>query len=230
MFQWPLYPLVSRLIACLLLTASWLKLITLLMVVSFPGSRWFTALVAASESLLGVWLLVGFYPRWSRRVTLACFVGFLHVALYQQFDQQPSCGCFGPLQVAPWVTALIDLGCIVALLVSPPVPGDSEKPGMARWAILGISAAVVLPTAHWLVDNNLDGTPRTSSLDDRSALLIEQQKREAVSPAEAVLGGDETFKSGDAATTAIPWSRALPLVVLIDGGLLVCFWFLRQSI
>ncbi|MHB1423824.1 MAG: MauE/DoxX family redox-associated membrane protein [Gemmataceae bacterium] len=78
-------------------------------------SRWFLIGLVECELALGLWLLIGAYPKPARRAALAAFAGFSLVALYQALTGAPSCGCFGNVPIKPWYTLLLDLAIVAVL-------------------------------------------------------------------------------------------------------------------
>ena len=75
------------------------------------------------EALVGVWLLSGFARRgaWLAAVTLFALLGA--VSVYLVAVGQPSCGCFGRVEVSPWVSLALDTVCVLALLATRPAGG-----------------------------------------------------------------------------------------------------------
>jgi hypothetical protein len=79
-------------------------------------SRWFNVLVVEFELFFGLWLVFGFLPKLTRLVAIGCFSTFTIVSLYKALSGEMSCGCFGSVEVNPWITMLLDL-VIVTLLI-----------------------------------------------------------------------------------------------------------------
>lgn len=80
-------------------------------------SRWFLILGVEVEWLLAVWLLSGMYKRAAWWVTLGSFVLFACIALHKALSGEVTCGCFGQVQVNPWYTVILDLGCVSLLFL-----------------------------------------------------------------------------------------------------------------
>jgi hypothetical protein len=78
-------------------------------------SRWSLIGLIELELALGVWLLLGHYPRQARWLALACFSGFGAMSLQQGLTGKASCSCFGTLPLSPWYTFLFDLAAVAAL-------------------------------------------------------------------------------------------------------------------
>jgi hypothetical protein len=85
------------------------------------ASRWFLIAVIEFEVLLGLSLLLRLWPRSIWRVSLTCFAMFALASLYEAASGSTSCGCFGMVQVNPWITFAVDLAAMVALTWSSPV-------------------------------------------------------------------------------------------------------------
>jgi hypothetical protein len=56
------------------------------------------------ESILGLWLLSGWWPRASWAATLVFFGILAGTSFYLGWAGQSSCGCFGRVRVSPWLT------------------------------------------------------------------------------------------------------------------------------
>ena len=73
-------------IAAILLTAAFLKAHQLATVPSLGEgllhARWFNILVVEFELLLGIWLIIGLFPRLTWLITIGCFSVFALVSLY----------------------------------------------------------------------------------------------------------------------------------------------------
>jgi hypothetical protein len=75
---------------------------------------------SAVELALGAALVAGIWPAVIRRVALLFFVIVSCVAIFEAIRAQPDCGCFGKFSPPPWVTALMDVASVTALLVCQP--------------------------------------------------------------------------------------------------------------
>lgn len=116
-----IYPVVSRLLALVLMTAGLLKGYDLLLGVpeeqGFWDDRALAVSIAGLEIVFSLWLLVGLFPRPTRWLTVVCFGSFLCFAVASAMAGETSCGCFGSLAVNPWYTAAFDLIAVIALVV-----------------------------------------------------------------------------------------------------------------
>jgi hypothetical protein len=86
------------------------------------------------EALVGVWLLSGAARRgaWLAAVTL--FSTLAAVSVYLVAVGQPSCGCFGRVEVSPWASLTLDVGCVLALLATRPAGQWQLDSGIALTA------------------------------------------------------------------------------------------------
>jgi hypothetical protein len=111
------------------------------------SSRWRMAAIEA-EALLGLWLLIGAYPRLLWLTALFCFTLLASVSMYLGIEGQSSCGCFGArLPVSPWYALALDLTAIVALAWWPPPPRHGTGvPSLAisRQVLAVVASAAVL--------------------------------------------------------------------------------------
>ena len=67
------------------------------------------------EIILGIWLLIGIALR-TWLVTVSAWTIFLFVVLGKAVGGATSCGCFGAMEVNPWITATFDAIAPAALL------------------------------------------------------------------------------------------------------------------
>jgi uncharacterized membrane protein YphA (DoxX/SURF4 family) len=156
------YDVVRLLLGVLLLTAGVLKGYEL---ASGPvpetsplTSRWLLIAVVEWELLFGAWLLAGFYPHTTRWVALTWFTLLLGVGASQAHSGARSCACFGPVQVAPWLVALLDLAALAALwMVRPsdpsPHPPFSLRSHPTTLAAFFLVVSLVAVPAAWAMWN-----------------------------------------------------------------------------
>lgn len=170
------YPLVSQLLGSLLLAASLLKAHqqrTLFLLAPRSPERWLSSGAIALEMSLGLWLLSGFHPRWSRWIAAMCFAIFLSVSLAKGLAGEASCGCFGEVSVNPWITAGIDGLAVLTLLLAR--LADRFSPfaylGRKHRLAFGLLSLLILGSvAWWIVGaqgsrlNDTDETPRLGSM------------------------------------------------------------------
>jgi len=116
---------VLKLLGILLLAGAMLKGWQLLVEPTVDNSIWsyrpFLILAVEFELALGIWLLSGLFKKAAWFISLLCFSFFSLVTIYKAITGAESCGCFGSVQVNPWVTLFaIDLPALVALAVFRP--------------------------------------------------------------------------------------------------------------
>jgi len=104
------------------------------------GSRPGQVLLLQFEILLAVWLIVGFQAAWSRRVAIVTFGVFAGVSLFHAIAGAESCGCFGRMQVNPWLMLAMDVVLVALLWRWSP---DSREQAWAK-------AIFASRTARWL--------------------------------------------------------------------------------
>ena len=121
-----------------------------------------TAILAVLFELgLGSWLLVGVFPSVARPIAIVCFTTFLIVSISHILAGKASCGCFGAIQVTPWVTTIFDTA-IVGLLIGLPSPDPkSGEQGRALFTA-GLVMAIAVP-GFWLMCPAPSPTPLTVS-------------------------------------------------------------------
>jgi hypothetical protein len=81
-------------------------------------SRWFNILVVDVEVFYSFWLISGFLPQFSRLVCVWLFSVFAAVSFFNAISGETSCGCFGWLEVNPWITTVLDTLVIFLLIRS----------------------------------------------------------------------------------------------------------------
>jgi hypothetical protein len=92
-------------------------------------SRWVSAGAVGFELGMGLWLLVGLCPGWSRMLALACFLGLAAIATLKVAVGERSCGCFGTVSVSPWYALCFDAVVVAALLRWRPDAGHPALRG-----------------------------------------------------------------------------------------------------
>jgi hypothetical protein len=109
-------------------------------------SRWFLVGVVEYEFALSVLLLLGLFPGFTWSASLATFCLFLVVAGAKLVAGEPSCGCFGGLEVPPAVILCVDLVVVGLLLWARParVSAGSSVGERRRWRSLRVKVACSL--------------------------------------------------------------------------------------
>jgi hypothetical protein len=140
---------VAVLIAFFLLTAAGLKLHSLLYRPFAAGSPFLSRTAEFAllevEIVLALWLLSGWRRNWAWLTTGVIFLLFALASLYMAWHGRSSCGCFGEVQVSPWITVGID-ALIVSLvfLIRPCSNTYSSEVGWRSAAVvLGITLALL---------------------------------------------------------------------------------------
>lgn len=88
---------------------------------SFWESWLFFVIQIPLETGLGIWLLTGLFRKTAWLLGLFAFTVFISVTAYKGMIGIESCGCFGKVEVNPWITlATIDLPLLFAMLVFRP--------------------------------------------------------------------------------------------------------------
>jgi hypothetical protein len=97
------------------------------------------------EVFLGAWLISGLFKKLAVKVAILCFVVFFIVTMWKVGIGAKTCGCFGPVEVAPLVTLLaVDLPAIIILALFGLLPEVTA------------STPVALPAKEQSGDNQLE--------------------------------------------------------------------------
>jgi len=134
----------------LLATAAVLKAIQF--VQAPPFERLGPAFLVLGPAWMALWLASGVFRRWLWTCALVLFSGLGAVAGHTAFRGEASCGCFGALQISPWVTLGLDGIAIMALLLTRP-KGNTSADGQGRRAILtaGVGVLLTVPLAVFML-------------------------------------------------------------------------------
>jgi hypothetical protein len=146
-------------VAALLLVAAGLKVHELALLPS-SASKVAPFGQAAFEAVLALWLIGGIHARAARWVTLGCFILFSIIALYRGLRGDASCGCFGPIQVSPWITLGLDLLVVTGLILWR--PGESRSLSIRR---IGATAALAVLILAGSVGVYIASRPATLDAD-----------------------------------------------------------------
>jgi hypothetical protein len=87
---------------------------------------------AEVELLGGLGMVIGFDPELTRRWSAAAFAGLAISSLFQALAGKCSCACFGSLSINPWLTLVLDLLAVAAILGSRRPAGSEATP--LAWA------------------------------------------------------------------------------------------------
>jgi len=70
---------------------------------------------------LGIWLVSGLFKKAAWLLATIAFAGFIGVTLYKGLTGEASCGCFGKIEVNPWITLFaMDVPILIALVIFRP--------------------------------------------------------------------------------------------------------------
>jgi hypothetical protein len=114
------------------------------------------------EIILGLWLLSGWAVRAAWVAGLMFFCSLASVSLYLALTGQRSCGCFGPVEVHPWLTFALDVAAVAALIIwRPSLAADMQVgtllPGLLKIGAGALVLLVLIAGAFLLLfDNPVD--------------------------------------------------------------------------
>jgi len=109
----------------------------------FLSSRAVLTVELECEIILGVWLLSGAFPRLAWLVTTCCFAAFSLITYSKAVRGEASCGCFGVVEVSPWITLVMDILAVAALMMLRRNFWQSSSASRLRLRIVGACVAVV---------------------------------------------------------------------------------------
>ena len=147
--------LIPHLAAAVLTTAATLKTIELVWLAGSGGAvakllhlaSAGMAVVIAAELGLAAWLTLGWHQRWAVRTAEIAFITFALVAAWLWGSGATSCGCFGALEVPPWVTLLVDLSLAIGLRwwrSDEPTAATPRPTRLARFRATSVAVAGLL--------------------------------------------------------------------------------------
>ncbi len=156
-------------------------------------------LAACAELFVGLCLLSGIAPAWSRVAGLSLFIILCAVALSEFAQGTPSCGCFGRLRTAPLEMAAFDGLAVIALaLLRLPARQRRFRPAMSRMLFTSVLAAsgfaailfsmggkeTIAPASTFVIVNASDWVgkpfPLSKVLDQQSQRLISLERAEVI--------------------------------------------------
>ena len=109
----------------------------------FLSSRAVLTVELECEIILGVWLLSGAFPRLAWLVTTCCFAAFSLITYSKAVRGEASCGCFGVVEVSPWITLVMDILAVAALMMLRRNFWQSSSASRLRLRIVGACLAAV---------------------------------------------------------------------------------------
>ncbi len=148
--------IILTLVGLALLAAGGLKAIALSSPVSHPAppqiaDSWIQLAIIQYEILLGLWLLSGVSRLGAWGVAVLTFGFFSAVNLWSGLIGQSSCGCFGVVQVNPWLAFGVDSAAFLLLVLAGRPNGVFQA---AEWdrslaSMAGFAGSVVFVLAAW---------------------------------------------------------------------------------
>lgn len=172
LYSWKvIISLITRwLVGTLLILASSLKLhaflnhdISLISAI-LTGGAWLDVVSIYCEIILGMLLLTGFHA-WTVTVLTAGFFAILSLtSLYLAINGQSSCGCFGVVEIHPWITFGADLLLFSALLLISRWNRDQRVPFNAGFRIAIKTMMMVAGTSVAFFAFNTDSLATLSRL------------------------------------------------------------------
>ncbi len=145
------------------------------------SSRWFGFCVVEFELAFGIWLFFGLLPQWTRMATIGLFSFFGAISLYKALSGETSCGCFGSLQVNPWITFVLD--ALVAAVVFFRRNGPAHGGGVSINKIAVMAILWLMPTAVTLYAlGSVDESKRSElgtefvGVNGHRSILLEPEK------------------------------------------------------
>lgn len=95
---------------------------------NFLDNRWFLLVGVLWEFFLAAVLLTGLARRLAWVAATVTFFIFTAVTLYRAIIGDSSCGCFGTVEINPWITLMLDILLLVLLLAFHPLPLIAANP------------------------------------------------------------------------------------------------------
>jgi hypothetical protein len=96
------------------------------------------------EIILASWLISGWRWRTARPLMIAWMSALSGISLHKAVSGATSCGCFGQLQVNPWITFSLDLVALLSL-VAAPSRREGSLPPWRRWALACSQVLMLAP-------------------------------------------------------------------------------------
>jgi hypothetical protein len=165
------------------------------------------------EIVLGLWLLSGLAPRAAWLASLVFFTLGAAANLYMAFEGQRSCGCFGRVEVSPWLSLTLDVAAVAALLTLRPARGEQLRAAPWLQGLLRTAGGAVV----FLV---LIGGALLLCCDDPQRVLA--QLRGELRTVEPPVTDVGEGRPGEQRTFTIQLANRTPAPVRILGGTSSC--------
>lgn len=117
-------------------------------------NRWFLLAGVLWEFFLAATLLTGFARRLTWLAATVTFFVFTAVTLYRGLIGDSSCGCFGTVEINPWITLTLDILLLVLLLAfhpSPLIAANTADPAAIRLTRRGFLLRTVPATVFVII-------------------------------------------------------------------------------
>ena len=95
----------------------------------FYEARAFQIGLVNAELLLGCWLLSNVGRVWARWVAMLVFAAFGWMSFYKGISGASTCGCFGAVEMNPWVVFGMDLLIVAALFFGASSAAEARSSG-----------------------------------------------------------------------------------------------------
>ncbi len=129
------------------------------------SGHWWLLPAVLCEVVLALWLATGLYPQRATQIAIVAFALFAGVSLGKAVAGETSCGCFGNLEVNPWVTFVADCGAILLLAVCLQAGRQSEERARRGRVIAALAVLCFFPMAI-VIGSGLDARPFRQSLTE----------------------------------------------------------------
>lgn len=181
---------------------------------SLFSMRWFVTAQVLGEYVFALLLLAGVYARQVRWLAIVLFAAFAVVSAFEWAGGAESCGCFGSVQVPPYITMLFDILACVALVLCR--PADRVSPNTSDSAAVSSRDGSYAPRlAGVVVLSLLGGIPAgiamatfTPNRIDAQGNIVSARQRQSPATTQAEVADT------DAETTADRGTKSPPVVLL----------------
>lgn len=176
------------------------------------------------EALVGVWLVSGFARRGAWLAGLGLYAVLAGVSVYLIAVGQPSCGCFGRVEVSPWISLSLDAACVGLLAAFRPAKVGEWLAGgtLLRMAVvvlavggllLALTSEVAMRELAWLRGETL----LVSGGDADAGIAMKGESRDVAVTVEN-LGNTDLHLIGGTKSCSCVAIGDLPLSVPAGGS------------